>query len=245
MYEDEENKSSFWTCFTIIVGIATVSAAIFAGLTYFDIKPSSRNSTVSEDNVLVEKEDADDTSFVDLGLSVKWHKCNLGASHPYESGDYYAWGEIEPQPNHFYDTKHYKWYKGSDTILSKYCEVDNKLILDYEDDPARRFGWRTPTVKEINELLSRCKWKWVKHKSVYGYKVTGPNGNSIFLPASGSWVNGKMTHLGEGAWYWSNECAKAYHYLWAYGFYFHENYVSHGASHWSKMFGCSIRPVCP
>ena len=67
---------------------------------------------------------------VDLGLSVCWAEWNVGASAPEEYGGYYAWGETEEKSN--YDWSTYKWYKGSNDTLTKYCTdgdygtVDNK-----------------------------------------------------------------------------------------------------------------------
>ena len=57
--------------------------------------------------------------YVDLGLSVKWATCNVGASKPEEYGDYFAWGETEPKSTYNWST--YKWCNGSDDILTKYC----------------------------------------------------------------------------------------------------------------------------
>lgn len=133
---------------------------------------------------------------IDLGLSVKWASCNVGASSPEESGGYYAWGEIEEKTN--YDWSTYKWCKGSYDSLTKYCTnryygtVDNKATLDPEDDVAHvKWGgdWRMPTLNEIKELCEKCSWQWTEVNSVSGHKVTGPNGNSIFLPAAG-YLNG-------------------------------------------------------
>jgi len=225
MYEDEENKSSFWTCFTIIVGIATVSAAIFAGLTYFGIKnPFSKDSSVVEDSVLVKQqeytkdsvftkdkegvkdvdEDDVDPLFVNLGLSVKWSIRNLGALYPEEFGDYYAWGEIEPKTEFSWSNN--KWCKGYYDPPLKYGSVDNKSVLDREDDAAHIVG-RTPTAKEMKELLTRCNWTWTTQKGVKGYKVKGPNGNSIFLPAAGFRTN-RTQCAGEYGRYWSSSLYK-------------------------------------
>ena len=128
--------------------------------------------------------------YVDLGLSVKWATCNMGASSPEEYGDYYAWGETETKST--YDWNTYKWCKGSENTLTKYCTdsdygtVDNKTVLDPEDDVAHvKWGgnWRMPTDAEIEELRENCIWKWTTQNGKNGYKVTSKkNGNSIFLP---------------------------------------------------------------
>ena len=150
---------------------------------------------------------------VDLGLSVKWASCNLGASKPEDSGEYFAWGETEPKND--YNSSTYKW--GSYNTITKYNTdssygtVDNKTVLDPEDDVAHvKLGsmWRMPTDDEWTELTTKCKWTWITYKGVKGYKVTSPNGNSIFLPAAGfrydkTLNNGNDSSLSVGH-YWSS-----------------------------------------
>lgn len=69
-----------------------------------------------------------------------------------------------------------------------------------KDVAATRWGgkWRMPTAREVEELCSKkCLWTWTTINSVAGYKVTGPNGNSIFLPAAGC-KQGETTEKGFG-----------------------------------------------
>ena len=133
---------------------------------------------------------------VDLGLSVKWSSLNVGAVSPEEYGDYFAWGETETKENYNWST--YKWCNGSSTTLTKYNTfsspfetVDNKTVLDPEDDVAHiKLGgkWRMPTDEEWTELRTQCTWTWtwIIQNGAKGYLVTSKkNGNSIFLPASG------------------------------------------------------------
>lgn len=132
--------------------------------------------------------------YVDLGLpsGLKWATCNVGASSPEEYGDYFAWGETEPKDIYSWDT--YKWCNGSKNSLTKYCEVDNKIILDPEDDAAYvNWGgaWRMPTSAEYKELIDQCSWTWTTQNGVKGYLVVGSNGNSIFFPAAGDSDGGK------------------------------------------------------
>lgn len=119
---------------------------------------------------------------VDLGLSVKWACCNIGANVPEEYGSYYAWGESEEKENCAWHN--YKWTGD----MTKYNDADGKLELDPEDDTAQTLwgeDWRIPTQAEVQELMERCTWEWTSVNGVLGYKVSG-NGNSIFLPAAGS-----------------------------------------------------------
>ena len=135
---------------------------------------------------------AQDTTYVDLGLSVKWATCNLGANSPEEYGDYYAWGETETKEK--YDWSTYVWYKGNIRTLTKYKisdtgKIDNKMTLDLEDDIAHiKLGgaWRMPTYGEVKELLNNCTLQVEQYNGVTGQKFTSKiNGNSIFLPSAG------------------------------------------------------------
>ena len=161
--------------------------------------------------------------YVDLGLSVKWATCNIGANSPEEYGDYFAWGETVTKKN-YYGEENYKWgnYVYNDGYgnmkYTKYCTdstygyVDNKVVLDKEDDAAYvHWGgdWRMPTIKELNELIERCTWKTLYKNGVFGYQVTGSNGNSIFLPAGGRMIDGESydeedKEIGVAGWYWTS-----------------------------------------
>lgn len=129
---------------------------------------------------------------VDLGLSVKWSTINVGAIHPEDYGYYFAWGEFHQNENCNWET--YKWCNKDYKSLTKYCvssefgTVDNKTVLDMQDDAAHMHwgsAWRTPTKEELEELRTQCSWAWETQNGVAGFTVIGPNGNSIFLPATG------------------------------------------------------------
>ena len=154
--------------------------------------------------------------YVDLGLSVNWATCNVGANAPQDFGSYYAWGETMPKDKYLSSNyKHFSVYIDRDNLrILKYCDdyrfrkVDHKIHLEREDDAAHmNWGgkWRTPTPSEINELIEKCEWKWTTMKGVKGYKVIGPNGHHIFLPANGhrydEETNDAQYATGE---YWSN-----------------------------------------
>ena len=187
--------------------------------------------------------------YVDLGLSVKWATCNLGATKPEEYGNYYAWGETEPKSEYSWST--YKW--GNDEHdITKYCTkayygrdgfTDNKTVLDLEDDAAHVAlggSWRMPTKAEQEELLERCTWEWTTMNGVGGQKVTGPNGNSIFLPAAGHRRYSDLYYTGSDGCYWSSslspgspECA-CYVLFNDYRFVWNPD---------SRYCGRSVRPV--
>ena len=141
---------------------------------------------------------------VDLGLSVKWATCNLGANTPYEIGDYFAWGETESKNEYTWDTyKHSHRYIDS---ITKYNPSDKKIHLENSDDAAHVcWGekWRMPTADEIFELLNECSLEWTSVNGINGAKITGKNGNSIFMPVSGAKGDEGIVYS-EMGWYWSN-----------------------------------------
>ena len=116
---------------------------------------------------------------VDMGLSVNWASCNVGASCPEEPGGYFAWGEISEKE--YYSEDNYKWYERG--------TVDNKAVLDFEDDAAAVLSngeWRMPTASECNELRRNCTIEFIEQNGTFGYRLISKlNGNSIFLPSSG------------------------------------------------------------
>ena len=189
-------------------------------------------------------------AYVDLGLSVKWATCNVGASSPEEYGDYFAWGET--QPKDFYDWSTYKWCNGSYDSLIKYNNsssygiVDNTTTLEAADDAARaNWGgsWRMPTDAELTELREQCTWTTTTQNGVYGHKVTSKsNGNSIFLPAAGYRLDSSLYSAGSDGIYWSGSLnTDDPYYAWSVSFY--SDYVLRDV--YNRICGFSVRPVCP
>ena len=138
-------------------------------------------------------------TYVDLGLSVKWATCNVGAITPEQYGDKYAWGETEPKKQYLWRT--YKHCRQGQTTLTKYCtdkqfgKVDGKTRLDPCDDVAHvKWGgeWRMPTYEEILELQEKCTWTECFVNGVQGYKIKSKvTGNYIFLPEAGFIYNSR------------------------------------------------------
>ena len=126
---------------------------------------------------------------VDLGLSVQWALCNLGANEPEEYGWYFRWGDASP------------------------FEYASNFSAN-RDAASRYWGdqWRRPTSSEISELIYGCNWNWTSQNGVLGYKVVGPNGNSIFLPMVGYYNSHNTTDEGTRL-YWtsSSEFADLYY----------------------------------
>lgn len=193
---------------------------------------------------------------IDLGLSVKWGTCNLGASSPEEYGDYYAWGEVGP--NMSFNWESYKWANGDGYKLTKYCpdngafywdaggDPDGKTVLDPEDDVAHvNLGGklRLPTDAEWTELRTTCTWAWTSDymgTGVGGYIIMGPNENSIFLPAAGYWIRAKLTDEGFRGLYWSS-LLNTDDPLFAWGVDF--NFMSWYRWYFYRYTGLSVRPV--
>ena len=135
--------------------------------------------------------------YVDLGLpsGLKWATCNVGANAPHEYGGYYAWGETA--------TKGKYTQENNVTFGQKISDISSNA--QYDTARANWGGsWRMPTEDEIEELVDECAWKWTTQRGVKGYKVTGPNGNSIFLPAAGYCGGSSRYYVGECGYYWSS-----------------------------------------
>ena len=155
---------------------------------------------------------SDEHEWVDLGLpsGTLWATCNVGADTPEGYGDYFAWGETAHKEN--YTWKTYKWCNGYFNTMTKYCTssdygtIDDKTELDPEDDAATvNWGpsWRMPTTEQQLELRNECSWTWTELNGVSGKMVTGPNGKTIFLPATGCRLFDRFDKVGLHGWYWS------------------------------------------
>lgn len=137
--------------------------------------------------------------YVDLGLSVMWATCNVGAVKPEGYGDYYAWGEVSPWKEYTDDNYRYDL---------PYCNSNNVLYPKY-DAATTNWGnyWRMPTRTELDELDNGCTWSYVDNyngTNVAGYFGTSKlNGNTIFLPAAGMWEHDYKTNstIGRNGYY--------------------------------------------
>ena len=199
------------------------------------------------------KPDPDASKYVDLGLPsrLKWATCNLGATKPEAFGDYYAWGETTTKSK--YSWSNYNWCEEDGHHITKYCTnatygnkgfVDGKSTLEAADDVATvKLGssWRMPTADEIKELIDKCNWEWTQLNGVKGYRVTGPNSKSIFLPAAGFRRESTLMDAGSRGLYWSSSLCSACRDAkdLAFGSDHHE--LKDGV----RNCGFSVRPVHP
>lgn len=175
---------------------------------------------------------------IDLGLSVKWACCNVGATKPEEYGGYYAWGETEEKS--VYNEETYKYAHGRDR---SYDYIGSDISGTQYDVAHVKWGgsWRMPTAAEFEELNNSCTSEWTTLNGVYGQKlISRKNGNSIFLPAAGCRFNDYLNYDGSDGFYWSSSldtdipnCAFDLdfdsYYVYAYGY--------------GRYDGLSVRPV--
>jgi uncharacterized protein (TIGR02145 family) len=191
--------------------------------------------------------------WVDLGLpsGTKWATFNVGANSPIEYGDYFAWGETEPKETYNWST--YRYCNGSYSTLTKYCSnssygnngfTDNLTTLQSSDDAATAnwgSGWRMPTYDELNELKNNCTVTWTTQNGVNGRLFTGPNGNSIFLPAAGYRRDSELYRDGSDGDYWSSSLYAGNTY---YAWYLLFNSDDYRMGSLSRYYGRSVRAVC-
>ena len=168
--------------------------------------------------------------YVDLGLSVKWATCNVGANKPEDCGNYYAWGEISTKSTY------------TESNSKTYGKTMSDISGNVQYDAARaNWGgnWRMPTKLEMQELIDNCTWIWTTQNGVNGYKVTSKiNGSSIFLPAAGYRLGATLKAAGNYGYYWSSTpFSNNYtNYL-----YFISTY--HSVSNDNRSYGRPLRPV--
>ena len=175
--------------------------------------------------------DLEGHGYVDLGLSVKWATCNVGANAPEEYGDYFAWGETSPKAE----------YTEENSLTYGKDMSDISGNPQYDAATANWGGsWRMPTYDELKELKNQCTWTWTTQNGVNGYKVTGPSGASIFLPAAG-WLNGSsLDDAGSDGNCWSSTPSYIL-YGRAYGLLFDS--VFQDVDYGFRRYGFSVRPV--
>lgn len=213
-------------------------------------RQAKRNIIANEEiqNKIIQAQKAQTMKAIDMGLSVKWASCNIGASKPEEYGDYYAWGEVATKSN-YANWSTYSLCNASYSTMTKYCTnssygaVDGKATLEPEDDVSSVIlsgKWRTPTHCEWIELENHCDWTWTTLNGVNGRLGTSKiTGNSIFLPAAG-YYDDKLYDTGECGLYWTSTIYSLEpHMAWRIGF----NSSALQGSRFFRSLGQSIRPV--
>lgn len=206
---------------------------------------------------------------VDLGLSVKWATCNIGATSPEDKGTYFSWGDIiASYPGtleiSMADWKYYKYCNGTPNTLLKYCtsertelwngflagenEPDNKAVLDLEDDPVHMsYGgnFRMPTKEEMDELIANTNKQSIVLNGVRGClftsRVSGFEDREIFLPLGGCADESSLRDK-EVGYYWSSSL-NTNDPRCAWYLYISKSGSSFLQSNCYRSDGCLIRPV--
>ena len=174
---------------------------------------------------------------IDLGLSVLWSDINLGATTPEGFGEYFAWGETKPKEQYSKDN-----YMHYDHSMNQYLDIGEDISGTKYDAAYVNIGngWRMPTRTELQELIKNCEWEWVKSGNTLGYKITGKNGNYIFMPAGGCIFYSTVSSQNEWTEYWSSSERQKYKgdaYLLV------ENGYNPTVISSDKIYGVPIRPV--
>lgn len=187
--------------------------------------------------------------YVDLGLpsGTKWATCNIGAKSPEEAGDYFAWGE--PRAKTSYESKNSLTYNKNSSLLQSEGVIDTISVLNKEYDAAQinwETPWKIPSKEDIEELKKECNWTWGTIGKINGFKVSGPNGKSVFLPAAGynsgeniSDASGSL--YSERGHYWGATMIGTY-----YGYclnFDRDDGFKWDDGHGYKFWGYTVRPI--
>ncbi len=179
---------------------------------------------------------------IDLGLpsGTKWANMNIGAMVPEGYGGFYAWGETSVKETYNWDTYNY----GNSSSCDDLGDISGSSTYDV----ARvNWGgtWRMPTIEEYNELKTNCTWTWTTICGIGGDLVTGPNGNTIFLPATGYKWYSSWDEKGSIGYYWLTTGMPDPSHTTAYDFYFNKDFNSgapnDGSQH--RYVGYVVRAV--
>ena len=185
---------------------------------------------------------------ISLGLpsGTKWADRNVGASSATEMGGYYSWADVNAGTTGF-DRDNYRYYDATTNTYGKFDAGNITGDVTY-DVAAKVWGgtWRIPGKDQIQELVNNCTWEWTTQSGVAGYKVTGPNGNYIFLPACGSYFEDSNAAKGVSGRYWSSSAFyNTNDDSWAYAFALEFNSSSKYRLYIERFYGCCVRPIQP
>ena len=204
-------------------------------------EPNDCEQIKDESGISIEQE-------VDLGLpsGTIWAGWNVGASTPEQFGGYYAWGETEEKSDYTWETYRYWVDRNGDGDMdsNEITNIGTNISGTQYDVARQKWGgsWRMPTKAEIDELDSKCSWTWYQYKGVWGQKVTGPNGNSIFLPAAGKRTGTSLFDDGSG-YYGSATLNEGFDGSSVWRLCFYNRYSGGSVSSCIRNSGLTVRPV--
>ena len=167
--------------------------------------------------------------YIDLGLpsGTLWATMNVGATSETDYGNYYMYGMGS---------------KTYDSANTPYAGTENPL--DLSKDTARVVWggeWRMPTRAQMQELTANTTYQWVtnyKGSGINGGTFTATNGAVLFIPAAGSWYNGRQGDVGGRGYYWGSSPRGSTD---ACNLYFDDG--GKGVSDVFRKVGFSVRPV--
>ena len=215
------------------------------------VRPKTESQPVAQSKIELSQPDGsiNGHGYVDLGLpsGLKWATCNIGASKPEQYGGYYSWGDTDVKKSYLYDN--------TVTAKKQKSKIRSLGIIDASDNLTPEFDaacvnwsadWRMPTITEFQELLDNCTWTWGSYAGVRGFRATGPNGRSIFFPATGDRAGETLEDVGRHINYWSSTYSDYDDGYYACAFL---RTLFVGDDHnlrtrrWIRSSGCPIRPV--
>ena len=183
---------------------------------------------------------------VDLGLpsGTKWANMNVGAETPEDYGSYFAWGETQSKDKYSWST--YLYWNDSDgegdVDSGELANLGSDIAGTEYDAATANWGspWRMPSKEQVQELLDNTTSTWTTQNGVNGYRFTGSNGNSVFLPAAGYGWDSDLGTAGSNGYYWSSSLGEGYPgYARRLGF-------DLGGARWGnyyRFYGFTVRPV--
>ena len=176
---------------------------------------------------------------VDLGLSVKWADCNVGGSTYNPKGGLYGWADPTGEKRSQIVADYVEIVGGT------YVKTPNDIAGTKYDIATVRWGgnWRMPNKEQWKELIGKCQWQKCEFNHVWGYQVTGPNGNSIFLPFTGI-RTGDYFYANTSGYYWTSEMANGDRQCAHYYYFDSEMHNDTIGTRNYVYTGRAVRPVC-
>ncbi len=202
--EDDERQlrcKRFIKKIIVAIGIILIAAVIGNCINYYiEYKMSHPKLYMTEKK---------NQKAIDLGLSVKWATCNIGANEPEECGNYYGWGEPTGTDVYGYNSENIDELNRR-FPKREYGSLPPYSIINTSNDIAKyNWGgdWRMPTKEEVHELIEKCEMQYYNLNGKNLVKFIGPNGNFIVIPSCGFLEGTK------GNWVLDNEDYSIYLYI--------------------------------